>query len=126
MNACKKTLISFALAALSSTAFAAGTPTYAEVRAAIDNTLAKVEEAKASVDTGAANESVIKQISTARQLQKDIANQDLDLKRNQAASVLKTAREEVERNDLAAAKQSLADAIKRFKEIKQLYAASHS
>lgn len=124
MSTFKKTLISFALASLSSTAFAA--PTYAEVRAAIDNTLAKVEEAQASLDGGASSESAIKQISAARQLQKDIANQDLDLKRNQAATVLRVAREKIEGNDIPGAKQSLEDAVNRYKEIKQLYAASHS
>lgn len=126
MKAFNKTLISLVLAVLSSTAFSAVVPSYAEVRAAIDNALAKVEEAKASLDAGAPSETTIKHISTARQLQKDIANQDLDLKRNQAASVLKMAREKIEANDIAAAKQSLDDAISRYKEIKQLYAASHS
>jgi len=126
MNTLRKTLISFALAALSSATFAASVPSYAEVKAAIDNTLAKVEEARASLDNGTDSQSVIKQISTARQLQKDIANQDLDLKRNQAAGVLKTVREKIEGNDIPAAKQSLDDAINRYKEIKQLYAASHS
>ena len=126
MNLFKKTLISIALVALSSTAFAEATRSYAEVRAAIDNTIAKVEEAKTSVESGAPGENVIKMITTARQLQKDIVNQDLDLKRNQAASVLKQAREKIEGNDVAAAKESLNDALNRYKEIKQLYAASHS
>lgn len=125
MNAFKKTLISFALVAISSTAFAAATRSYEEVRAAIDNTIATVEEAKSSVDKGGASEEAIKLIIKARQSQKDIVNNALDLKRQQAGAVLNEARGKLESNDMSAAKEFLNDAVNRYKEIKQLYAASH-
>jgi len=126
MNTFKKILISFALAVLSSTAFAGATRSYEEVRAAIDNTIATVEEAKASVDKGVASEEVIKLIIKARQSQKDIVNNALDLKRQQAGNALNEARGQLESNNMPAAKESLNDAVNRYKEIKQLYAASHS
>jgi len=125
MNTFKKIIISLAMAAMTSSAFAVANPSYEDVRAAIDNTLAKVEEAKAALDSGANNETVIDMVTDARQLQKDISNNVLDLKRNQASNVLKQVRTALMNNEPQAAKESLADALNRYKEIKQLYAANH-
>ncbi|WP_027147889.1 hypothetical protein [Methylobacter tundripaludum] len=129
MNTFNKILVSsvmaVSMAAMSFTASAGVNPSYEDVRAAIDNTLAKVEEAKAALDNGVNNEAVIDMVTDARQLQKDIANNVLDLKRNQASNVLKQARTALSNNEPQAAKESLADALNRYKEIKQLYAANH-
>ncbi|HEY8159252.1 MAG TPA: hypothetical protein VIF10_11175 [Methylobacter sp.] len=125
MNTFKKIMISLVMAAMTSSAFAVANPSYEDVRAAIDNTLAKVEEAKAALDNGANHEAVIDMVTDARQLQKDIANNVLDVKRNQASNVLKQARTSLLNNESQAAKESLADALNRYKEIKQLYAANH-
>ncbi|MDO9168740.1 MAG: hypothetical protein Q7U18_06550 [Methylobacter sp.] len=95
------------------------------VKAAIENTMAKVDETIAALNNGADNEVVAEMISDARQLQKDIANNVLDLKRNQASNVLKQARIAIKNNDLEAAKESLSDAANRYKEIQHLYAANH-
>jgi len=125
MNTFKKILVSVVIAAMSSSAFAIANPSYEDVKAAIDNTLAKVEEAKTALDNGANNEAVIDMVTDARQLQKDIANNVLDVKRNQASNVLKQVRTALQNNESQAAKESLADALNRYKEIKQLYAANH-
>lgn len=125
MNTFKKILVAIVMIAMTSTAFAVANPSYEDVRAAIDNTLAKVEEAKTALDSGANNEAVIDMVTDARQLQKDIANNVLDVKRNQASNVLKQARSALSNNEQQAAKDSLADALNRYKEIKQLYAANH-
>ncbi|MDP3878334.1 MAG: hypothetical protein Q8Q50_15260 [Methylobacter sp.] len=125
MNTVKKILATLVMAAMTSSAFAVANPSYEDVRDAIDNTLAKVEEAKAALDNGANNEVVIDMVSDARQLQKDIANNVLDVKRNQASNVLKQARTALSNNEHEPAKESLADALNRYKEIKQLYAANH-
>lgn len=125
MSTFKKILITLAMTAMTSTAFAVVNPSYEDVRTAIDNTLAKVEEAKAALDNGANNETVIDMVTNARQLQKDIANNTLDLKRNQASNVLKQARSALSNNEPQAAKESLVDALNRYKEIKQLYADNH-
>jgi hypothetical protein len=39
--------------------------------------------------------------------------------------VLKQARFALQKNELNTAKESLADALNRYKEIKQIYAANH-
>ena len=100
-------------------------PSYEDVKAAIDNTLAKVEETKAALDNGTDKEKLVDMVTDARQLQKDIANNVLDVKRNQASNVLKQARSALQNNELQAAKESLTDAANRYKEIQQLYASNH-
>ncbi len=129
MNTFNKILVSsvmaVSMAAMSSTASAVVNPSYEDVKAAIVNTKAKVEETITALDNGADNEVVADMISDARQLQKDIANNVLDLKRNQASNVLKQARTAVKNNERESAKESLTDAANRYKEIEQLYAANH-
>jgi len=125
MNKFNKTLASFVIAALSSSAFAVANPSYEDVKAAIDNTLAKVEEIKTALDNGTDNEKLIDMVTDARQLQKDIANNVLDVKRNQASNVLKQARIAIQKNELQSAKESLTDAANRYKEIQQLYTSTH-
>ncbi|MEI7840905.1 MAG: hypothetical protein WCJ11_10425 [Methylococcaceae bacterium] len=126
MNTFKKILASVAFAAISSSAFAVANPTYEEVQMAIDNTLNKVQESKVALDGGTDTEAVIAMVTDARQLQKDISNNVLDLKRNQASNVLKQARAALLKNEIAEAKESLSDALNRYKEIKQLYISNHS
>ena len=125
MNTFKKILVSFVIATTSSTAFAVANPSYEDVKAAIDNTLAKVEETKTALDNGADSEKLIDMVTDARQLQKDIANNVLDVKRNQASNVLKKVRTAIQNNDLQVAKESLTDAANRYREIQQLYASTH-
>jgi len=129
MNTFKKILLSSAMAismaAMSFTASAVANPSYEDVKSAIDNTLAKVEEANTALANGTDNEKLIDMVTDARQLQKDIANNVLDVKRNQASTVLKQARAALLNNDLQAAKESLTDAAKRYKAIQDLYASNH-
>ena len=125
MNIFKKILASVVIAALSSSAFAVANPSYEDVKAAIDNTLAKVEETKTALDNGADSEKLIDMVTDARQLQKDIANNVLDVKRNQASNVLKKVRTAIQNNELQVAKESLTDAANRYREIQQLYASTH-
>jgi len=129
MNTFKKILVSSAMAlsmtALSSSAFAVANPSYEDVKTAIINTLAKVEEAKTALDNGADSNTLVDMVTDARQLQKDIANNVLDVKRNQASNVLKQARNAIQKNELQAAKESLTDAANRYKEIQQLFASTH-
>ncbi|WP_404361012.1 hypothetical protein [Methylotuvimicrobium sp. KM1] len=125
MNTFAKILFTFLLGALSSNAFAVTNPTYAEVKAAIENTLAKVEEAQSALDNDTDKAVLIDLISDARQLQKDIANNALDVKRNRASSVLKKARSAVKNDDLVSARSALNDAANRYKEIQRLYASTH-
>jgi len=129
MNTFNKILVSsvmaVSMAATSFTASAVTNPSYEDVKAAIENTKAKVEETITALNNGTDNEVLAEMVSDARQLQKDIANNVLDLKRNQASNVLKQARTALKNNEREAAKESLTDAANRYKEIEQLYAANH-
>ena len=58
MHTFKKILASLLSLRLSSSAFAVANPSYADVKAAIDNTLAKVEETKTALDNGADSEKL--------------------------------------------------------------------
>jgi t-SNARE complex subunit (syntaxin) len=128
MNAFKKILVfsvlAISMAAITSTASAAAT-SYETVQAAIDNTQAKVAEIIAAANNGADNEVLAEMVSDARQLQKDIANNVLDLKRNQASNVLKQARTAFKNSEVDVAKAALTDAANRYQEIEQLYVANH-
>ena len=126
MKALQKVLVSVVFAAMSSSAFAVANPTYEEVQMAIDNTLNKVQESKTALDNGADTDTVVAMVTDARQLQKDISNNVLDLKRNQASNVLKQARAALLKNEIAEAKNLLAEALGKYKEIKQLYISNHS
>ena len=125
MNNFHKILLTLLFAVTSSSAIAVANPSYAEVRAAIENTLAKVEETKSAMDNGVDKDLLIDMVTKARQLQKDIANNNLDVKRNQASAVLKKVRIALKSDNMDAAKTAIADAISRYQEIKRLYAASH-
>ena len=129
MNTFNKILVSsvmaVSIATMSFTASAVVNPSYEDVKTAIENTMAKVDETIAAANNGTDNEVLAEMVSDARQLQKDIANNVLDLKRNQASNVLKQARTAVINNDLESAKESLTDAANRYKEIQQIYAANH-
>ena len=126
MNTFKKILLALAITTISSTAFAVANPSYEEVQSAIDKTLAKVEEANTVINNNSSDtEKLIDIVTDARQIQKDIANNVLDVKRNQASNVLKQARFALQKNKLQAAKEFLADALNRYKEIKQIYADNH-
>ncbi len=117
--------MAMSLATLSFTAAAVAKASHEEVKSAIDNTLAKVEEANRALANGTDNEKLIDMVTDARQLQKDISNSILDVKRNQASNVLKQARTALLNNDLQAAKESLTDAVNRYKTIQDLYASNH-
>jgi hypothetical protein len=126
MNTLQKILASLALATISSLAFAVANPTYEEVQIAIDNTFNKVQESKTALENGADIEVVVNMVTDARQLQKDISNNVLDLKRNQASNILKQARSALLKNEIVEAKALLDDALNKYKEIKQLYITNHS
>lgn len=129
MNTFKKILISsvitISMMAFPFSASAVVNPSNDDVKAAINNTLAKVEEANSALENGVDSEKVMHLVSDARQLQKDIANNVLDVKRNQASNVLKQVRTALQNNELKSAKDALSDALNRYNEIKQLYASSH-
>jgi len=128
MSNLKKLYFSILLAALaSSMAFSASAATFshAEVKAALDNTVLKVKESITALEKGAEQDTLTNLVSDARQMQKDIENNDLEVKRQHAGKRLKTAWGALRDGDMQLAGESLKDALSRYEEMQRIYAATH-
>lgn len=124
-----KKFLSFAAAttficALSFSASAA-TFSHEDVRAALDNTIAKVKASISAAESGADKETVAELVSDAKQQQKDIENNDLEVKRQHAGKRLNTAWKAARGGDLQLAGESLKDALSRYEEMQKIYVSSH-
>lgn len=127
MKALKKIIVTLTMAgfmAATSTAMAAN-PTVAEVKEAINDTIAKIEESISAIEQGADTAALVVLINDASQRQKDISNNEVDLKRNRAAGKLKTAIREAKKSEFQPAEQQLRDALNDFQEIKTIYLKTH-
>lgn len=83
---------------------------------AIDNTVAKVMEARHAIDNGADTQGILNLIKEAISLNKEInANDVVDRHRQKAAKFLKLARKEVRNSALQPADSHLLEAETRFK-----------
>ena len=112
------------ISALSFSASAA-TFSYEQVKAALDGTVSKVKESIAAVEGGADKEAVANLVGAAKQQQKDIENNELEIKRQQAGKRLNTAWKAAREGDLQLAGTSLKDALVRYEEMQKIYIASH-
>ena len=99
----------------------ANPPTYQGVTMAFERTLAKIEEAISAMEKGTDNSTVMKMINEAYQLQKEILNNEIDVRRSRASNKLKKARAEISKGELQPAEQLLRDALKDYQEIKKIY-----
>lgn len=127
MKVLKKVLVSLvmaaSMAAVSSTAFAAPKGE-AEVKAAIENTLADIAAAQAASKSGDLS-GVTKSINEARQAQKEFRFEITERQRQKANDKLRAAREAFEAGDTAAGDAGLAEALKSFTEMKAQYDLTH-
>lgn len=83
---------------------------------AIDNTVAKIMEARHAIDNGVDTDGILLLIKQAINLNKEInANDVVDRKRQKAAKYLKLARKEVRNSALQPADSHLLEAETRFK-----------
>jgi len=112
------------ISALSFSASAA-TFSYEQVKAALDGTISKVKASIQAVESGADKEAVADLVGAAKQQQKDIENNDLEVRRQQAGKRLNTAWKAAREGDLQLAGTSLKDALVRFEEMQKIYIASH-
>ena len=124
-----KKFLSFAAAttfvgALSFSASAA-TFSHEEVRAALEGTISKVKASISAVESGADNQTVADLVSKAKQQQKDIENNDLEVKRQHAGKRLNTAWKAARGGDLQLAGEALKDALGRYEEMQKIYVSSH-
>lgn len=124
MQQLKKILISLMFAALSTAVFAEATGG-AQVRAAAEGTIAKIEEAVSLVEKGGSKEDIIKAIVDARQLQKEFRYELTERQRQKANDKLRIARDAFEKGELQPAESKLREALASFLEMKVAYDAAH-
>ncbi len=90
-----KQFLSFAAATavISALSFSASAATFSheEVRAALEGTISKVKASITAVENGADKDTVADLVSDAKQQQKDIENNDLEVKRQHAGKKLNAA-----------------------------------
>ena len=110
---------------VSSLAYAADNPE--EIKAALEQTVAKLEEAVAALDKGEDGKKIAELIVEARQLQKGISTSDskVSMKRSQSNHKLVLARTSINEGDLKAGGELLKEALAGYKEVKEKFNASH-
>lgn len=125
MSMLKKTLAAVTItAALFSTSVMANSAGDAKVRAAGEETIAKVQEALALAQKGADKAEVLKALSDVRQSQKEFRYEQTERLRQRAGDKLKTAREEVDAGN-ANATATLQATLDLYKEMMKVYSAAH-
>jgi len=124
-----KQFLSFAAATavISALSFSASAATFSheEVRAALEGTISKVKASITAVENGADKDTVADLVSDAKQQQKDIENNDLEVKRQHAGKKLNAAWKAARGGDLSLAGESLKDALVRYEEMQKIYVSSH-
>ena len=124
----KKFLLFFTAAAfisVLSSSVTAATFSHEEVRAALEGTIGKVKASIAAVESGADKDTLAALVSSAKQQQKDIENNDLEIKRQHAGLRLNTAWKAARRGDFQLAEESLKDALTRYEEMQKIYIVNH-
>jgi large subunit ribosomal protein L7/L12 len=125
MSMIKKTLAAVAItAALFSSSVMANAAGDAKVRAAGEETVAKVQEALALTQKGADKAEVLKVLGDARQAQKEFRYEQTERLRQKAGDRLKAAREEVDTGNSNAA-ATLQATLDMYKEMMKVYSAAH-
>jgi len=124
-----KKFLSFASAttfiyALSFSASAA-TFSHEEVRAALEGTISKVKASISALESGADKDMVAELVSDAKQQQKDIENNEIEVKRQHAGKRLNIAWKAARGGDLQLAGETLKDALSRYEEMQKIYVSSH-
>ena len=99
----------------------------AEVKAAIDQTVAKLEQAVAALDKGEDTKAIVDMVIEAKQAQKSIATSDpkVSIKKSQGSNKLGKARTSLNDGDLKAGGDLVREALADYKEVKEKYNATH-
>lgn len=116
------TILSF----INSTAFAIGMPGTSDVKEAIDQTIAQLEQAVAAFDKGD-NQKAVELLMEAKQTQKSIssANGKLSMIKAKATQKLGQARGNFNSGDSTSGGAVMKEALAEFKELKVQYHALH-
>jgi hypothetical protein len=124
MQLVKKIIIAAVIATASVTAFAESAGD-AKVRAALEDTIDKVEDAIKFSEENGSNEAVIGAISNARQAQKEFRFEGTERQRQKANEKLRLARESFQQGNKAAGTAALKEVLISFNEMKKTYNLTH-
>ncbi len=99
----------------------------ANIKVAIDQTIAKIEETVVALDKGEDSKKLGEMIVEARQLQKPISTSDskVSMKRSQSNHKLVEARNKIIDGDVKAGAELLREALAGYKEVKEKFDAAH-
>lgn len=124
MSVLRKIVVSFimaaSMAAVSSVAYAAATGE-AKVTEAIENTVAKLEEAVSLAEKGSDKAAIIKAINEARQIQKEFRSENTERQRERSMNKLRSARDAYSKDDLKTGEAILREALAEYKAMKATY-----
>jgi hypothetical protein len=98
-----------------------------QVKAAIEQTVAKLEQAVAAVDKGEDAKAIVEMVLEAKQLQKPISTSDpkVSIKKAQGSNKLGQARTALNDGDLKSGGELVKGALADYKEVKEKYNATH-
>ncbi|MEQ1560596.1 MAG: hypothetical protein ABL933_16875 [Methyloglobulus sp.] len=109
----------------------ASTSAYAEnneqVKAAIEQTVAKLEQAVAAFDKGEDPKVIVDLVIEAKQAQKSFATSDpkISIKKAQGSNKLGQARTAINDGDLKKGGELIKEALAGYKEVKESYNSTH-
>jgi hypothetical protein len=117
-------LTAICLASANSIAFAENN---AQVKAAIEQTVTKLEEAVAALDKGTDPKAIADIVIEAKQAQKSIATSDpkVSIKKSQGSNKLGQARTALNDGDVKKGGDLVREALADYKEVKEKYNATH-
>jgi len=112
------------LASANSIAFAENN---AQVKAAIEQTVTKLEEAVAAINKGADANAIVDLVLEAKQAQKSIATSDpkVSIKKSQGSNKLGQARTALNDGDVKKGGDLVREALADYKEVEEKYNATH-
>lgn len=119
------TLIMTGFISATSIVYAGDNP--ASIKAAIEQTIAKIEDTTAAISKGEDNKKIAEMIVEARQLQKGISTSDakMSVKRSQSNHKLVQARTSIMDGDLKAGEGLLKEALAGYKEVQEKFIAAN-
>lgn len=99
----------------------------ADVKAAIDQTIAKLEQAASAVDKGESAKAIVDMVLEAKQLQKSISTSDakISIKKANGSSKLGQARTALNDGEMAKGGELVKGALADYKDVKEKYNATH-
>jgi 2,3-bisphosphoglycerate-independent phosphoglycerate mutase len=117
-------LIGFGFLLVSATAYAENNE---QVKAAIEQTVAKLEQAAAAFDKGADAKVVVDLVIEAKQAQKSFSTSDpkVAIKKAQGSNKLGQARTALNDGDLKKGGELVKEALVSYKEVKEAYNSTH-